>query len=65
LLREKSPDIWPLIWMQMSHLAKRKKSKYWCEKTNKIIEALKATIGLQEEDIPTITAILGRIAIQF
>ena len=28
-MREKRPELWNLVWMQMSHLSKRKESNYW------------------------------------
>ena len=58
-LREKNPDLWKLVWMQMSHLSKRQKSQFWKAKTEKIIGLMKTMIGLPEEDVPIVEAILG------
>ena len=58
-LREKNPDLWKLVWMQMSHLSKRQESQFWKVKTEKIIGLMKTMIGLPEEDVPVVEAILG------
>ena len=58
-LREKNPELWKLVWMQMSHLSKRQESQFWKKKTEKIIGLMKTMIGLAEEDVPIVEAILG------
>ena len=58
-LREKNPALWNLVWMQMSHLKKRQESKFWKAKSDKVIGLMKTMVGLPEEDVPIVEAILG------
>ena len=37
LMKKLKPEIWPLIWMQMSHLSQRQESDFWKGKSEKII----------------------------
>ena len=59
LVQKLNPQLWPLIWMQMSHLTLRRKSDFWKSKTDKIVESLNNAISLSDQDVPIIEAILG------
>lgn len=59
ILQSKNPELFNLVWMQMSHLAKRRESQFWVEKTKKVLDLLKTMAGLEEKDEPVIEAILG------
>ena len=59
MIRRKQPDLWPLIWMQMSHLGKRRESAYWKDRSKKVMEAVKSAIDLAEDEHAVIEAILG------
>ena len=37
LTKKLRPELWPLIWMQMSHLSQRQESDFWKGKSEKII----------------------------
>ncbi|XP_059083864.1 SET domain-containing protein SmydA-8-like [Tigriopus californicus] len=59
LLRKKHPEKWDLLWSHMSHHEKRKRSHYWRQKTNVIIDHVKAAMILEEKDVETLEIILG------
>jgi hypothetical protein len=59
LLREKDPDCWASIWKLTSHLSELQKEKDYLSKLASVVSFLKVTIGLKEEDIPTIAKIMG------
>jgi hypothetical protein len=56
LLRENDPEVWALILSLMSNMTTSFQS---LEAVTAIISKLRATIDLKEEDIPTITKIVG------
>lgn len=59
LIKEKDPQLWQLIWMQMSHDGQRKKSEYWQAKTKKGLDMVNKAVKLSEEEMATLEIILG------
>jgi hypothetical protein len=57
LLREKDPERWALIWNLESHTGEHDQSVLAF--VAYVVELLQITIGLLDEDIPTITTIFG------
>lgn len=58
-LRKSDPARWNLLWSHMSHHESRRKSKYWRERTQRVIKDISEAIVLTDEDALVLEIVLG------